>query len=433
MSYEIERATPCKVLLTATLGPEEVREERDHVVAEWVRSARIAGFRKGKAPRSLVERRFAGEIREDLEEHLTRHAWEEARREENLRPASPLGIREATWLESGEFRLKGEVEIYPNVELPALDGFTPPHFDLEPSEEDLAGALTQLQERQAAWEPVENEPAATGMLVEAEVHGEFPDGGGEPFHEERSLFQLGRGEVFPEIEAAVTGHAVGDEVTAERILGEDAGEAKRGQRVAYRVVIKSLRRKRLPEADDAFAQSLGVADGIEKLRATIALRIGFDKVRARRDLWRDALVRHLGGERPLELPEQLVREETRDDVVKFADSLQRRGLDLEKAGIDWSQVEQDMRKRVEVRLRAELVLDSLADARGVAIDDATVDREVEKQAQQLGVPFAELKGNLAKRDGLGRLRAILRREHVVDDVLRPHLGEGATDAGSDRR
>jgi trigger factor len=271
------------------------------------------------------------------------------------------------------------------------------------------------------------------MLVEAEVHGEFPEGGGEPFHEERSLFQLGRGEVFPEIEAAVTGHAVGDEVTAERILGEDAGEAKRGQRVAYRVVIKSLRRKRLPEADDAFAQSLGVADGIEKLRATIALRIGFDKVRARRDLWRDALVRHLGGERPLELPEQLVREETRDDVVKFADSLQRRGLDLEKAGIDWSQVEQDMRKRVEVRLRAELVLDSLADERGVAIDDATVDREVEKQAQQLGVPFAELKGNLAKRDGLERLRAILRREHVVDDVLRPYTGEGASDAGSDRR
>ena len=217
------------------------------------------------------------------------------------------------------------------------------------------------------------------MLVETEVHGSFPEGGGEPFHEERSLFQVGRNEVFPEIEAAVTGHTVGDEVTAERILGEEAGEEKHGKRVAYRVVIKSLRRKRLPEADDAFAH---VARGGRRDREAASprstLRIGFDKARARRDVWRDALVRHLGGDRPLELPEQLVREETRDDVMKFADSLQRRGLDLEKAEIDWGKVEQDMRKRVEARLRAELLLDTLADERGVTVDDATVDREVEQ-------------------------------------------------------
>ena len=433
MSYEIERTSACRVALSATIPAAEVTSEREHVVKNLLRRARIDGFRPGKAPRSVVERRFAAEIKDDLQEHLFRHTWDEVRREAKLRPAGSFEVKKADWLDDGGFALAGEFDVYPEVTLTPVEGFVPPPFELTPTAEEVERALTELRERQAAWEPVEGEPVGEGMLVEAEVHGEFPAGGGEPFHEERSLFQLGRGEVFPEIEAAVAGHTVGDEVTAERILGEDAGEAKRGQRVAYRVVIKSLRRKRLPEADDAFAQSLGVADGIEKLRATIALRIGFDKVRARRDLWRDALVRHLGGERPLELPEQLVREETRDDVVKFADSLQRRGLDLEKAGIDWSQVEQDMRKRVEVRLRAELVLDSLADQRGVAIDDATVDREVEKQAQQLGVPFAELKGNLAKRDGLERLRAILRREHVVDDVLRPYTGEGASDAGSDRR
>ena len=433
MSYEIDRTSTCRVALSATIGAEEVTSEREHVVKEFLRRARIDGFRPGKAPRGVVERRFAGEIKDDLQEHLFRHTWDEVRREAKLKPAGPFEVKKAEWRDDGTFELAGEFDVYPEVTLAPVDGFVPPPFELAPTDEEIDRALTELRERQAAWEPVESEPAAEGMLVETEVHGSFPEGGGEPFHDERSLFQVGRGEVFAEIEAAVTGHGVGDEVTAERILGEEAGEEKHGKRVAYRVLIKSLRRKRLPEADNAFAESLGVAEGIDKLRATIALRLGFDKVRARRDVWRDALVRHIGGERPLELPEQLVVEETRDDVMKFAESLQRRGLDLEKAEIDWGRVEQDMRRRVEARLRAELVLDTLADEKGIAIDDATVDHEVERQAQQLGVPFAELKGNLAKRNGIERLRAILRREQLVDDILRPHSGEGVRDAGSDRR
>jgi trigger factor len=433
MSYEIERTSACRVLLSATVGAQEVTSEREHIVREFLRRARIDGFRPGKAPRGVVERRFAAEIKDDLQEHLFRHTWERVRSESKLKPAGPFEVKKADWLADGGFALAGELDVYPEVTLAPLEGFVVPPFELAPTDDEIDRALTELRERQAAWEPVEGEPAAAGMLVETEVHGSFPEGGGEPFHDERSLFQIGRGEVFPEVEAAVTGHGVGDEVTAERILGEDAGEEKHGKRVSLRVLIKSLRRKRLPEADDAFAESLGVAGGIEKLRATVALRLGFDKARARRDVWRDALVRHVGGERPLELPERLLTEETRDEMMKFAESLQRRGLDLEKAEIDWGRVEQDMRRRVEARLRAELVLDTLADERGVTVDDATVDREVERQAQQIGVPFAELKGNLAKRDGIERVRGILRREQLVDEILRPFGGEEARDAGSDRR
>ena len=328
MGYEIERATPCRVVLTATVGADEVREEREHVVAGFQRAARIDGFRKGKAPRALVERRFATEIRDDLEEQLTRQAWEQVRREEKLRPASPLGIREATWLESGEFRVQGEFDVYPAVELPGLDGFTPPPFDLESSEEELAAAKLQLQERQAVWEPVENGPAGAEMLVEAEVHGEFPDGNGEPFHEERSLFQLGHDEVYPEVEAAVTGHGVGDEVAAERVIGDEGGEGRKGTRVSYRVRIKSLRRKRLPEADDAFAKSVGIEEGLEALHQRLKERLRAQKAERRREVWREALIAHLAGGRMLDLPEGPVREETRRELVDFAQTLAHLGINL---------------------------------------------------------------------------------------------------------
>jgi trigger factor len=417
MGYQIERATPCRVVLTATIESDEVREEREHVVGGVVRAARIDGFRKGKAPRALVERRFASEIRADLEEHLTRRVWDLVRREEKLRVASPLGIRESNWLEGGEFRVKGEFDVYPNVELPNLDGFTPPAFDLEPTDEDLAGAMLQLQERQAVWEPVEGEAAGDGMLVEAEVHGEFPEGGGEPFHEERSLFQIGRDEVYPEIEAAVRGHGVGEEVSAERTIGEEGGEERRGKKTSYRVRIKSLRRKRLPEVDDGFATSVGVEGGVEQLQARLRERLRVQKSERRRDAWREALIAHLAGGKVLDLPEEPVREETRRELLEFAQALAGRGIDPERAKVDWEKLEKDVHQRVEHRLRGEILLDALADRLGIEVSDAEVDHEVEQQASHISVPFAELRGNLAKSGGLQRMGAVLRRERAVDEVL----------------
>ncbi len=423
MSYEIERATPCCVVLTAAVAADDVRSEREHVVTEFVRASRIDGFRKGKAPRALVERRFANEIRDDLEEHLIRRAWEEVRREEKLRPASPLGIREATWLESGEFRVKGEFDVYPTVELPGVEGFTPPPFDLEPSEEDLAGAVSQLQERQAAWEPAENESASEELLVEAEVHGEFPDGGGEPFHEERSLFQLGKDEVYPEIEAAVRGHRVGDEVSAERTIGEEGGEDRKGTRVTYRVRIKSLRRKRLPEVDEAFASSVGVEGGLEDLRARLRERLRAQRAERRREAWREALITYLAGGKVLDLPEAPVREEVRRELVDFAQVLAHRGVDPERSKVDWEKVEKEVRPKVERRLRGEVLLDVLAEVLGVEVSETDIDHEVQRQAERIGVPFAELRGNLAKSGGLERVGGVLRRERAVDEALSRFVGK----------
>jgi trigger factor len=286
-----------------------------------------------------------------------------------------------------------------------------------PTAEEIDRAAEQLRERQASWEPVEGEPVGAGMLVEAEVHGSYQDGDGEPFHEERSLFAIGSNEVFPEIEAAVSGRAVGDRVTAERVIGDEAPEDRRGKRIAYEIVINGLRRKRLPELDDAFAASMGVEGGVAVFKEKVEERIRQQKREQRREIWRDALVTHLAGGATLDLPESVVAEDTRKELIDFARALAARGIDPEQAKVDWSKLEPEMRQRVERRLRTELLLDALAEKSGIEVPTAEVDREVEIQARQLKVPFAELRGNLAKSGGLDRIRAILRRERATDQVL----------------
>ncbi|MGE5236856.1 MAG: trigger factor [Acidobacteriota bacterium] len=423
MTYRTEQLSPCRIAVNAAVAADRVGSEREKIVANWMRAVRIDGFRKGKAPRALVERRYGKEIDEDLVEGLVRTAWDEVREGEKLRPAGPLDVRGTDWKEDGSFEVSAELDVYPRVELPGLDGFSLPAVDIEPGEGEIEDAVTQLRERQAVWEPADSEPVAEGLLVEAEVWGSFPAGGGEPFHEERSLFQLGRAEVYPEIEGAVTGHLVGDEVSAERVLGEEAPEERRGTRVAYRVKIKSLRRKRLPEVDDAFAASLGVPEGLAKLRERVAERIRLDKTRRRHDAWREALVRHLGGDTELAMPETLVEEETRKELVELATAFAERGIDP-RSGVEWDKIRPEVRERVVRKLRSELLLDALAEARGIVVSDGEVDAEVERQAKGMGVPFGELRGNLAKRGGLERIRALLQRERAVDQVLTEARKEG---------
>lgn len=427
MANKVERISPCRVGITASVDAERTAAERDRVTSVYARKAAVDGFRRGKAPRSLVERRFAKEIEDDLQEELLHVVWHEAREANSFRPAGPLEVREAQFAPDGAFNVSGELDVYPDVVVQPVSGFVPPAFDLEPAADEVEAQLAELRERQVAWEPVEGEVVADGMLVESEVFGDFPDGGGEAFHEERSLFRVGGGEVHPEIEAAVLGHSVGDEVVTEKVLGEDAGPERAGKRISYRIIVKSLRRKRLPELDDAFASSFGVTGGLPVLREQILQRLRIGKLRQRREAWRGALIGHLKGDAAVELPARLVEEETREEVMRFARTLAESGVDLDKASIDWRRVESDMQSRVEGRMRGELVLDAAADMMALSVEDAEVDAEVERQARAIGVPFAELKGNLAKKDGLDKVRAILRREKVLDTAL-PPLALGAAAA-----
>ncbi len=416
MSYSIEWRGPCRVSLTASLEGDAVSEQRKRVVATWRQSARLPGFRRGKAPVSLIERRFAKEIEDDVQEELVRTCWREVRSAEEFQPAGPLEVKRAELAADGRFALEGEFEVFPRVEIRDPGGFVPPPVDLEPSAEEVDAALEQIRERQAAWEPVEGEPVGDGMLVEAQVRGEFPDGEGEPFEEDRSLFVVGKGEVYPEIEHAVRGATVGDTVAAHATLGPAAGD-RAGARIRYEVLIKSARRKRLPELDDAFARSVGVEQGLAALTEGVRERLRFERAHRRRSVWREALITHLMGGNELALPEGVVRERTRSELIDLARELARRGVDVEKAELDWSEMEREVRARVERTLRGELVLDALAARLGVDVSEEDLDGELEKQARLSGVPFAELKGNFAKRGDLERIRAMLRREKAADHVL----------------
>lgn len=420
MNVETSFAGPCKVTLQASIPPEEVAQEQARVTREFARTSKIPGFRPGKAPVSLVASRLAKEIREETEERLLRRAWNEVLEKGNYRLAGPLGVTEAHWEEDGSYRFVGEFEVYPSLTLSPISTFQPPPFPLEPTEEEVGEFLEGLAERHATWEGLEEGEAQDGMLVEAEVRGEFPQGGGDSFQEDLAIFQLGAGEVYPEIESAVRGLKLGGETVARRELSR--GEGLPPVPVEYKLKVKGLRKKVVPQVDDEFARQMNVDGGAEGLREKAREVLRQAKKRKRWEAFRQALVQHLMGPEPVPLPQRVVDEETRRAALKYAESLHRQGADVNK--LDWEELLPKVRASVEARLREEFVLDRLAEELQVQVSDEEVDAAVRGHAQEAGLPYAELRGNLAKDGGLAKIRDILRRERVVAQVLAPWLEEG---------
>lgn len=420
MNLETSLMNPCKVTLQASIPPEEVAQEQLQVTRDFARTRKIPGFRPGKAPASLVANRFAKEIRKETEERLLRRAWHVALEKEAYRLAGPLGVKEAHWNEDGSYRFIGEFEVYPSLTLSPLSTFQPPSFSLEPTDEEVGEFLEGLAERHATWEGLEEGEALEGMLVEAEVRGEFPQGGGDPFQEDLAVFQLGAGEVYPEIESAVSGLKLGDEAVVRREVSR--GEGVPPVPVEYKLKVKGLRKKVVPQVDDELARQLKVEGGVEGLREKAREVLRQTKKQKRLEAFRQALMQHLMGPEPFPLPQGVVEEETRRAALKYADSLHRHGADVEK--LNWEELLPKLRASVEARLREEFVFDRLADELQIQVGDEEVDAAVRGHAQQAGLPYAELRGNLAKDGGLAKIRDILRRERAVAQALAPWLQEG---------
>jgi len=426
MPYTLTRLPNHTVEITAQLPATTVAEERQKVIQSYRRHARIPGFRPGKAPESAVRARFADEIRAELREQLAETAWREVLDgEDNLQPLTQPTIEAADLDDDGGFQMTAKLEVRPHLELPELEGFRLPEVDVEPTSAEIDEELERLREQQAAWEPVADDARAEdGMLVEADLHGEMEGSDDEPYAEEGARFVLGSESVPAEVNAALQGAAAGDERTAERRFPDDDDNPDRaGKAVAYRIRVKSLKRKALPELDDELAKGVGL-DSLDELTDRVRDAVRRRKVAQRREDWRRAALDHLEADADVnELPSSLVQSAVHEDLNRFAYSLAMRGVSPESEDINWQEMAARFEPGARKRVLDNLVLEQLSRRWEIGVPEAEVDAYVTGEARQLGVPPGEHKANLAKEDRLGQIRHAARMSATVDELIRRAGGE----------
>ena len=425
MDYKLTRHPNHTVEVTAELDADAVDRERTNIIASFRRRARVPGFRPGKAPESAIRARFSSDIKAELSEQLADMVLREVfDSEAGLEPITRPRLGDLSFDEEGGFHLTAEMEVRPRYELPAVEEVELPEVTLQVSETEVDQELARVAEDNATWEPAEDVPAADGMLVQADLHGEMEGSSQEPYDEHDARFILGDDSVPEPINQALQGARVGEQRTAERRFADDDENPQRaGKTVRYQIDVTGLKRKVVPPADDELARTVGL-DSLDQLRERISTVLARNKRAQRRETWRRALLDHLESALDAgELPPSLVQAAVREDLNRFAYSMAMQGMAPDSDQVDWQQMAARFEPGARRRVLDELVLDQLAEAWEIGEREAEVDAYVAAEAQRLGIPPGEHKANLAKEGKLDSLRHSAVISATIDEMIRRAGGE----------
>ncbi len=414
---------PCRKQLTVEVPAPAVEAETQRVVQEYSRRAKIPGFRQGKVPVHVVRQRFAKDIDQEVIERLLPRYWRQAQAEASIDPLMQPELAEEPTLKPGEpFTFTAVVEVRPEIELRNTKDFDLPDPAAEPSTMEVDDKIDELRKQLSDWVPVER-PAARGDLVSAEITELTPGLHGEPAedHEvENAQVEIGDERVWEELSVALQGLTEGQEAGFDRheeaIQHGDHEHPARDRK--FRVKVIAVKERDLPEADDEFAKRVGADfETMEQLREAVTLRLRAMKNDERREQRQRAVLDQLRERHPLELPQGVVRREVESLVQDYAESLARRGMDVDKAGIDWNAMASEMLPLAERRVHGRLLLDAIADAESLQVSEEEFEATLAAVARQRNTTTVALRKNMDENGQLATLRMQLRRDKTIRRLL----------------
>jgi len=424
---------PCRKQLKVEVPAPAVEAETQRVIQELGQKIKMPGFRKGKVPAELVRRRYAKDIEHEVKDRLLPRYWRQAQAETSLEPLLPPEVDEITDLLPGEpLTFVATVETRPQIELRNIEDFDLPNPETEPGTLEIEERIEEIRKQTSGWIPSDR-PAALGDRVDLEI----TTLGSAEHPEERTdkvVIEVGDPKVWPELSSTVRGMSAGQEETFTRRHEHPAAEEGGAPEVHeqnLRVKVNDVQERDLPPLDDAFALKISPEfQSFEALREAVVSQARHDKVDQRREARQRALLDQLRERHPIDLPQGVVRKEVEGMVQDQAETLARRGIDVEHAGIDWNRMAEDLVPMAEKRVHARLLLDAISDERKIAVTEEEFERTLAVLARAQGVSTPVLRRKLDEDGRLASLRSQLRREKTI----RTLLGEpesGAAPAGSE--
>ncbi len=420
MKTSLERLEPTKVKLTVEVEPERVSEAFDAAAREIAQQVQIPGFRKGKVPRKLLEQKIGkGALAQQAMESALNTYYAEAVDTEGLRVVAPPEVDVEHFDEDEGCAFEATVEVRPEIDLPDHRGIdvTFPEWDV--TEEEVREQLDQLRDRFAELEEVDR-PAAIGDYVTIDLEVEKD---GEPIDEatvEDALYEVGSGGVTPQLDDELQGAVAGEVLTYDDELPEQY-PVHGGEEVTFTVTVKDVRAKELPDLDDDFAMSASEFDTIGELEDDIRSNLARRKLDSARQHLRGRILEAYLALVDVPLPEAMVEAERDARLEQLERQAERYGLELEEMlemqDTDLEQVSADVSKQATSGVKAQLVLEALAEELGVEIEQEDLSDEIHRHARERGVEPQQLAQAISEQGSLGVLVGDVIRRRTLDALV----------------
>jgi len=391
--------------LRVTVPVDRVREAEARALKYYSKRARLPGFRPGKAPDTVVRKRFGDAIRQTVLEEVIRESWETAKTNESLKPITDPAIRNLKFEDGSPIEFELHVEVRPELKLERVGGFRIERRQAAVLDSAVEEQLARLQEQKAAWIPVEGAKPAPGQMVRVEV---APIENGVAGPSQPHDLVLGDNQTIPELEERIMSLLPGESTESEVRFPEDhPDESRRGKTRQVRIALHEVKRQDLPPLDDALAREVGDFESLNALRAAVRQDLEREAAREADAGVRRDLIAQLAEANNIEAPHSLVHR------------LMHGYAEMYKVPEDQLPAfEQQFHQIAETQVKRDLTLDTLVEAHGLRATEAELDERINTMAGARGVPAGQIYASLEKSKRLGELERAITEEKVFDFLLK---------------
>ena len=424
MNVTVERVEN-EATLKITAPAAEVNAGYKKAVQKIADQANIPGFRKGKAPRAIIEMHYGKEaVKQEAFEIVANKAYSEALNQEKLIPVSDPKVEESTFEEVKDMELTIKVTLKPEPELGEYKGLHVEKKEVEVTDEQVDAQIKDMMGRDAKMVVAEE-----GAVIEKGDFAIIDFAGtvdGEPFSGGEGKgypLEVGSNSFIPGFEDQLVGLSKGDSTDVEVTFPEDYFvKDLAGKEAIFKVNIQDVKRKELPELNDEYVASKTEFKTVEDLRANYKERMQKAAEANAKAEYEHELIDLAVANAKFSVPEIMIEDKISQMVEEMKMSLESRKMSLDMymqyTGLDMAKIRENQRPVAEENVKTDLVLDAIAKAEDIQVDMADVDAEIAAISAQHGASPEEVKKIIKGNGTMGLLLAnILRRKaaHVVID------------------
>lgn len=418
MKSQLEEVSSVARKLKISVPVEEVQSARQTALEKIRKKANIKGFRKGKAPLTIIEKQYAWEVDRDAVDALVQKTYPLALAEAKVVPISQPRIEPESFSHDQEFVYSAHFEVQPVFEVKGYKGLKLEREKIEIAAEEIDGELKRMQDAMTQLEPVEDPEAAlqVGQIGKIDFTGTID---GEVFEGNQAkdyLMDVGAGNLIKEFEEQIVGMKKGETRTVSFKYPQDYFNKEMAGKVAeYQVTLHEIRKKNVPELNDEFAKDLGNFETLKEVKADIENNLRAHKEEHQKNGLYDQLLAQLSEKNEFDVPESMVEAELKRMLEGMARQMQQQGASLENLNIE--KMMEQYRPAAVANTKGFLLLENICRQEEFQVSDEEVETYLAKQAKEINQPVEKVKAYYQKNQLMSGLQLRLMHEKALEFVL----------------
>ncbi len=415
MKFDVEHISDVKKKIRIHVPKETIEEKIDRAYGRLRKTAKIKGFRPGKAPRNILEKYYRDQVMEEVSKSLVQEGYTKVL-EEGIVPVSYPHYGGEELREGEDFAFSLTVDVKPELDIKGYEGLEIKRRKVEVSDDEVRAELEKLRKSFAAYNPVEDRGIEMGDQVTIDFEG-FVNG--EPIEQgkaENATVDVGSNTFVPGFEEGLVGLKKGEEGEVKAKFPDDYHEKSlAGKEAVFKVRVKEIKRAELPELDDEFAKDVGDFSCIEELEARIASDIRDSKEQKERKRLENELMEKLLEINPFDVPESMLESQIHYRKGELRNRMTGFGMESEEIEKHLEEMNEEIRKQAELEVKGGLLLEAVAKKEGIEVTDGDLESFFGDMAAKTGRSVDELRSYYG--DQIGHLRNSLMDKKVLDFLM----------------